>query len=50
MRTIISDPIYRILKTVAERKQVFRDYIEERRKEERVIFYFYFLFFIFLIF
>lgn len=35
MRAIIGKPIYRALKTLAERKQAFQDYLEEKRREER---------------
>ncbi|KAK9729278.1 U1 snRNP protein [Basidiobolus ranarum] len=34
MRAIISHPIYRSLKTLAERKQTFQKYVQERRKIE----------------
>eukprot|EP01103_Thecamoeba_quadrilineata_P010662 TRINITY_DN2360_c0_g1_i1.p1 TRINITY_DN2360_c0_g1~~TRINITY_DN2360_c0_g1_i1.p1 ORF type:complete len:696 (+),score=185.60 TRINITY_DN2360_c0_g1_i1:282-2090(+) len=35
LRIIITDPRYRTLKTLTERKQVFSDYISEKKKQER---------------
>ncbi|RHZ64097.1 hypothetical protein Glove_326g109 [Diversispora epigaea] len=34
MRAIIANPMYRALKTLAERKQAFHDYVDELRKKE----------------
>ncbi|KAF9956449.1 PRP40 pre-mRNA processing factor 40, partial [Modicella reniformis] len=35
MRAVVSNPMYRALKTVAERKSAFQDYVDERRIQER---------------
>jgi len=35
LRAIINHPAYGVLKTIGERKNVFKDYIDERRREER---------------
>ena|SRR5438874_313973 len=37
MRAIIGKPMYRALKTLAERKQAFHDYVDDLRKKEEVI-------------
>ncbi|CAG8453577.1 7909_t:CDS:10 [Acaulospora morrowiae] len=34
MRAIISNPMYRAIKTLTERKQAFHDYVDEMRKKE----------------
>ncbi|CAG8510934.1 4131_t:CDS:10, partial [Acaulospora colombiana] len=34
MRAIISNPMYRAIKTLTERKQAFHDYVDELRKKE----------------
>jgi hypothetical protein len=36
MRAIIAKPMYRALKTLAERKQAFQDYVDDLRKKEDV--------------
>ena len=36
MRAIIAKPMYRALKTLAERKQAFQDYVDDLRKKEEV--------------
>ncbi|KAF9365807.1 PRP40 pre-mRNA processing factor 40 [Mortierella sp. NVP85] len=36
MRAVVSNPMYRALKTVAERKSAFQDYVDERRVQERI--------------
>jgi len=36
MRAIISHPLYNALKTLAERKQAFAEYQEDRLRQERV--------------
>lgn len=36
MRAVVSNPMYRALKTVAERKSAFQDYVDERRIQERI--------------
>ncbi|KAI9334514.1 hypothetical protein DFJ73DRAFT_852971 [Zopfochytrium polystomum] len=35
MRAVIRKPMYRALKTLAERQQAFQDFIDEKRREER---------------
>ncbi|KAI8346809.1 hypothetical protein B0O80DRAFT_222600 [Mortierella sp. GBAus27b] len=36
MRAVVSNPMYRALKTVAERKSAFQDHVDERRVQERI--------------
>ncbi len=36
MRAIIAKPMYRALKTLAERKQAFHDYVDDLRMKEEV--------------
>jgi hypothetical protein len=36
MRSIITQPLYRALKTLSERKSAFNTYIEQEAKRERV--------------
>ncbi|KAF9581722.1 hypothetical protein BGW38_001160 [Lunasporangiospora selenospora] len=35
MRAVVTNPMYRALKTTAERKAAFQDYVDERRVQER---------------
>lgn len=39
MRSIITQPLYRALKTLAERKSAFNTYIEQETRRERVQYY-----------
>jgi hypothetical protein len=36
MRSIITQPVYRALKTLAERKSAFNTYIEQETRREKV--------------